>query len=88
MEKKIHKTKGVQFILLSTPDTILHPHVKTGATLAHVYRQLLADVYVCFRLYEVKYRKSLKETRRSYFFIVASNAGLIQGRVSFKGGSY
>ena len=34
------------------------------------------------------YRKSLKETRGSYFFIDALNAGLIQGRVSFKGGSY
>ena len=29
------------------------------------------------------YRKSLKETRGSYSFFDASNAGLIQGRVSF-----
>ena len=34
------------------------------------------------------YRKSLKETRGSYSFFEASNAGLIQGRVSFEGGSY
>ena len=48
--------------------------------------------FVCFdwtpSMEKRKYRKSLKETRGSYFFIVASNAGLIQGRVSFKGGSY
>ena len=36
----------------------------------------------------VVYRKSLKETRGSHSFFEAWNAGLIQGRVSFEGGSY
>ena len=36
----------------------------------------------------INYRKSLKETRGPYSFLKAPNAGLIQGRVSFKGGSY
>ena len=33
------------------------------------------------------YRKSLKETCRSYCFLKASSAGLIQRQVSFEGGS-
>ena len=34
------------------------------------------------------YCKSLKETRDSYSFVEHQIAGLIQGRVSFEGGSY
>ena len=40
------------------------------------------------RVLRLKYRKSLKETRGAYCFITTESASLIQGRVSFEGGSY
>ena len=43
---------------------------------------VLADTVLC------NYRKSSKETRGSYFFFTAANAGLVRIRVSLEGGSY
>ena len=49
---------------------------------------LFGLILILRRCVDVVYRKSLKETRGSYSFFEAWNAGLIQGRVSFEGGSY